>query len=146
VTWNALTHEGKWAEVDDDVARVVREIERLYPELRVQYCADPAIGEYPFMVVERTRDGRDEPVLGVWQLDDRLLDLLHEADTTKHDVLKLLDKKNDKVRKGRSDEQLGWRDYCRDLIVHAARHKGSSYTFKDPREGHEGEIVKVTDS
>jgi len=45
VTWNALTHEGKWAEVDDDVARVVREIERLYPELcRSSYWGIPVYG------------------------------------------------------------------------------------------------------
>ncbi len=58
----------------------------------------------------------------------------------------MLDKKNDKVRKAHKDEALGWKDYCKDLIVHAARHPGGTYTFKDPREGHEGEIVKITDS
>lgn len=146
MTWNAVTHDGQWAEIDDDVAHVVQEISRLWPELRVQYCEDPGIGEYPFMVVERTKIGTDEPVLGVWQLDNRLLDLLHEADTTKHDVLRLLDKKNNAVRKAAKDEQLSWKDYCKDLIVTMAGHQGGTFTFKDPREGHEGEIIKVTDS
>jgi hypothetical protein len=143
--WDAVDNQGRWVEVDDDVAHVVKEIERLWPELRIQYCEDPDIDDYPFMVVERTRTGEEVPVLGVWQLDDRLIELLHNADTTRHDVLGLLDKSNSRAIAARTEKLVSWRDYCRDVILRAGRSPGSSYTFKDPRPGHEGEIVKITD-
>lgn len=144
--WDAVDFEGRWVEIDDDTVHIVQEIARLWPELSIRYCENPDIGEAPYQLVEKTRDGRDDVVMSIWQLDSRLLDLIHEADTSRHDVLKILERNNDKARHNQSQTILTWRDYCRDIIVSAAHHIGSSYTFKDPREGHEGEIVKIEDS
>lgn len=143
--WDAIDHEGKWVEIDDDTVHIVQEIERLWPELRIRYCENPEIGEAPYLLVEKTRDGNDVPVMSIWQLDSRLLDVIHEADTSKHDVQRILDKKNDAAKATNQDKILTWRDYCRDVISSAGRHIGSSYTFRDPRLGHEGEVVKIED-
>jgi hypothetical protein len=83
--------------------------------------------------------------MSIWQLDSRLLDVIHQADTNKHDIQRILDQKNDAAAGAQKDKILTWRDYCRDVIQSASRHIGSSYTFKDPREGHEGETVKIED-
>jgi hypothetical protein len=145
MSWNAVDFNGRWVEIDDDTVHIVQEIQRLWPELRIRYCENPGIGEAPYQLVERTRDGRDEAVMSIWQLDSRLLDVIHEADTSKHDVQRILDEKNAKATHLQKERALTWRDYCRDVIVSAARHSGSSYTFSDPREGHEGEVVKIHD-
>jgi hypothetical protein len=145
VAWDAIDHLGRWVEIDDDTVRVVKEIERLWPELRIRYCENPDIGEAPYLLVERTREGQDVPIMSIWQLDSRLLDVIHAADTAKHDVQKMLDLTNDKARVNQQHDLAGWRDYCRDIITSAARHPGSSYKFKDPRPGHEGEMVKLED-
>ena len=143
--WDAVTHDGQWAEIDDDVAHVVMKIRETWPELEVQYCENPELGEAPYRVVEKLRDGRRLDVMVAWELDDRLLELLHQADMNKHDVQQIMNKSNQAVRTRQYKEQLTWRDYCRDVIVSASRHMGGTYTFKDPRVGHEGELVKITD-
>src|SRR5688572_14036852 len=131
---DAIDHEGNWVEVEDDVVRVVKEIERLYPELRVQYAADD--GEFtsvaPFRVVERTPTG-DKEVLRVWELDDRLLQLLHDADTQKHGVaiIDKLDAQNAKVKAVANSEIRGWAELCADIVMHMSRHQGGTYTFKN---------------
>lgn len=142
---DAIDYNGQWVTVDDDVAHVVQEIERHWPELRVQYCENPEIGDAPYRIVEHTPDGLDIPVTSVWTLDNRLLEMLHQADTTKHDVLAMLDKNNDMARRRRNDELLYWKDYFADVVKTAGNHMGTSFTFKDPRPDHEGEIVKVED-
>ena len=143
--WDAVDHEGRWVEIDDDTVHIIQEIERLWPELRIRYCENPEIGEAPYLLVERTRDGNDVPIMSIWQLDSRLLDVIHQADTAKHDVLGIIERGNDKAKANQQDEILTWRDYCRDVIVSAFRHSGSSYSFSDPRPGHEGETVKIED-
>ena len=142
---DAIDHSGRWVQVADDVAHVVQEIERLWPELRVQYCENPDIGDAPYRIVEQLSDGRQLEVTSVWALNSGLLEMLHQADTTKHDVLKMLDKNNELAKRRRNDEHLYWKDYFADVTATAARHMGTSFTFKDPRPGHEGEIVKIED-
>jgi|SRR5580765_3213181 len=144
--WDAVDLNGRWVEIDDDTVHIIQEIERLWPELSIRYCENPEIGEAPYLLVEQTREGRFVPVMSIWQLDSRLLDVIHQADTSKHDVQRILDKTNDAAKSAQTDQILTWRDYCRDVITHASRHIGSSYTFADPREGHEGETVKIEDS
>jgi len=143
--WDAVDHQGRWVELEDDVVRVYNEVKRLWPELEIKYCENPDIGDAPYMVIERTPDGAEHGVLTAWQLDDRLLDLLHQADTARHDVQAMLDRTNAQAKAAQQSKALSWRDYCKDLITSAARHIGTSYTFPDPREGHEGEVVKIQD-
>jgi len=143
--WDAVTHDGQWAEVPDDVAHVVLKIRETWPELEVQYCENPELGDAPFKIVENLRDGRRMDVMTVWELDNRLLEVLHQADMSKHDVMKIMDRANDKARINNYREILYWKDYLRDVLSTAANHSGSSFTFKDPRPDHEGELVKVED-
>ena len=143
--WDAVDHNGQWVEVDDDVAHIIQQVGEHFPELSVRYCENPGLGEAPYMVIERLPNGLEMPVMTCWQLDNRLLEVLHQADMSKHDVQKIMDQKNARARMLIQDKQQYWRDYVRDVIVTAANHSGSSFTFKDPREGHEGEIVKIED-
>ena len=143
--WDAIDRDGQWVEVEDDVVRVVKEIERRYPELRVQYAevADQ-ISVAPYRVVEHT-EGRDVEVFRCWALDDRLLEMLDQADVAKHgvEIMNKVDANNEAVRTTAATELRSWRELCTDIITHMSRAQGGTYTFKNP---HTDEIVKVTDS
>lgn len=142
---DALDYNGNYVQVDDDVAHVVSEIRRLWPELDVQYVENPSLDQKPYRIIERTKDGRVVPVVDVWQLDNRLLDILHEADTHKHgvNILTKLDKNNEAVKTALTKSFDGWREVFVDLIKTMGHHQGGTFTFKNP---HTDEIVKVTDS
>ena len=142
---DAIDHEGRWVQVEDDVVRVVREIERRYPELRVQYATvEDQISVAPYRIVERV-EGRDVEVFRFWALDDRLLELLDQADVAKHGVQILTDveKNNDAVRIKAQNELKGWRELCTDIITHMSRAQGGTYSFKNP---HTDETVVIKDS
>jgi len=123
----------------------VLQIREHWPELSIQYCENPELGDAPYRIVENCGDGVQRGVLAAWELDGRLLEVLHQADTSKHDVQKIMEKGNNAARLANSNKSLYWRDYCRDVITTAAKHMGTSFTFKDPRPDHEGEIVKIDD-
>ena len=145
--YDAIDYNGNFVEVDDDVAHVVKEISRLWPELKVQYVEKPAIDQAPYRIVE-TRNGLEMPVMNVWELDNRLLEQLYQADTHRHGVkiLDRIDEHNNAIRMAAAKQFDNWKEVFADMIGTMSHHIGSSWTFKDPRPGHEGEIVKVTDS
>ena len=145
--YDAIDYNGDFVEVADDVAHVVKEVQRLWPELTVQYVENPDLGQAPYRVVER-RNGLEMPVMSVWELDNRLLEQLYQADTHRHGVkiLDKLDADNNKIKIAQAKEFANWHEVFKDMLVTMSHHIGSSWTFKDPRPGHEGEIVKVEDS
>lgn len=142
---DAFDYEGNYVQVEDDVAHVVGEIRRLWPELDVQYCDNPGLDQKPYRIVERTKSGNVLPVIDLWELDNRVLDVLHEADSHRHGVqiLERMDKKNQAVRTAVAASYADWREVFVDLLKTMNRHQGGTFTFKNP---HTDEIVKVTDS
>lgn len=137
----AITRTGDTVQVEDDVAHVVSELRRLWPELDVQYVERPEIGDAPYRVIERCKDGVVREVMPVWVLDNQVLDVLHQADSHKHDVLQILTKKNDSLKKQRDAVQKDWRSAARDVLASRARSRLGRWTFPDVRPGHEGEVI-----
>lgn len=91
--------------IDRDVLGVVEKIQRYDPNLRVQYLEVAAsVGEPPYRVVERCRDGKDRVVLSAWQLDHTVYDQVVMHDTFSFDVLGRLDKINNKVRENQKKQ------------------------------------------
>jgi hypothetical protein len=134
-----------YMEVEHDVANVVNEVARLWPDLKIQYCFDPGIGDPPYRVVELCKDGVWRPVLNVWQLDNRLLDMLHACDSHRVDVLKALDKHNEGVRLAQEAADRAWRDAAKDVMASVFKSPKGTYTIPDIRPGHEGEVIKIDD-
>ena len=138
-------HDEAYIQVDHDVANVVNEVARLWPDLKIQYCPNPTLADPPYRVVELCRDGIWRTVLDVWQLDNRLLDMLHNCDSHRVDVLAALDKHNAGVRLTQAETERAWRDAAKDVMASAFKSAKGTYTIPDIRPGHEGEIIKIDD-
>jgi hypothetical protein len=138
-------HDEMYVQVDHDVANVVNEVARLWPDLKIQYCPNPTLADAPYRVVELCKDGVWRTVLDVWQLDNRLLDMLHECDSHRVDVLKAMDLHNLGVKKAQQDAEKAWRDAAKDVMASVFRSSKGTYTIPDVRPGHEGEIIKIDD-
>lgn len=134
-----------YVQVDGDVANVVNEVARLWPDLKIQYCPNPTVADPPYRVVELCKDGVWRPVLNVWQLDNRLLDMLHSCDSYRTDILAQLDKHNASVRKAQEEAEQAWRDAAKDVMASVFRSSKGTYTIPDVRPGHEGEIIRIDD-
>jgi hypothetical protein len=143
--WDAISMDGELVQVEDDVAHVVKEVNRLWPDLKVQYCPTPDKGDAPFRVVELCRDNVWRPVLSAWTLDNRLLDMLHNCDSYKVDILSTLDKHNALVKAEQKEAENSWRNAAKDVLLQAFRSSKGRYTIPDTRPGHEGEIVVIDD-
>ena len=134
-----------YMEVDHDVANVVNEVARLWPDLKIQYCPNPSLADAPYRVVELCKDGIWRTVFDVWALDNRVLDMLHACDSHRVDVLKALDLHNLGVKKAQQSAEKAWRDAAKDVMASVFRSPKGTYTIPDDRPGHEGEIVKIDD-
>ena len=134
-----------YVKVDHDVANVVNEVARLWPDLKIQYCPNPDLADPPYRVVELCKDGEWRPVLNVWQLDNRLLDMLYECDSHRVDVLKALDLHNLGVKKAQQEVEDTWRNAAKDVMASVFRSPRGTYTIPDVRPGHEGEVIKIDD-
>jgi hypothetical protein len=134
-----------YMEVEHDVANVVNEVARLWPDLKIQICVDPSFSDPPYRVVEMCKDGVWRPVLNVWQLDNRLLDLLHNCDSYKVDILSQLDTHNTQVRRAQEEAERTWREAAKDVMAAVFKSPKGTYTIPDERPGHEGETIKIDD-
>jgi hypothetical protein len=143
--WDAVSMDGELVRVEDDVAHVVKEINRLWPDLKVQYCPDPDPGDAPYRVVELCHDNVWRPVLTAWTLDNRLLDMLHDCDSYKVNVLAKLDAHNAQIRAQQKEAENSWRTAAKDVLLQVFRSSKGSYTIPDTRPGHEGEIIFIDD-
>lgn len=94
------------AAVERDLLGVVAEITRRYPNLRVQYL-DPSramgVSDAPYQIVERCKDGTDETVLQVWELDNRVLQQLEAINSHTHDLQAIVERSN-KLAKEREEK------------------------------------------
>lgn len=137
----AFTRDGDIVTVEDDVAHVVGEIRRLWSELDVQYIERAEIGDAPYRIIERCKDNVIRVVMPVWVLNNEVLDILHQADSHKHDVLQIITKKNEDIRKAAASREQDWRTAARDVLASRAKSRLGRWSFPDVRPGHEGEIV-----
>jgi hypothetical protein len=145
MSWDAISMNGDLVRVEDDVAHVIQEINRLWPDLKVQYCPDPDPGDAPFRVVELCHDNVWRPVLSVWTLDNRLLDMLYRCDSYKTDVLAELDRHNAAVKAEQKEIENSWRGAAKDVLLQVFRSPKGRYSIPDTRPGHEGEILVIDD-
>ncbi len=86
--------------VETDALRIAERVHELNPNLRVQVLesAPTMLGEPPFRVIERGKDGRDHIVLTAWELNETILMRLRAADMSQHDVLARIEKNNQKIK------------------------------------------------
>lgn len=89
--------------IEQDVLGIVERIQEYDSNILVQYL-DPGVhGELtdaPYRIMELCPDGMLRLVFTVWELDERVLKRLFEADNQKHRILERVDAMNHEVRQG----------------------------------------------
>lgn len=89
--------DGQW--VEGDALRIAEQVSEYDPNLRVQYLEYAAsIGDPPFRIVERGRDGVDYTVFYAWKLNGAVLERIRQADNVRRNVQAEVEKKNAAVR------------------------------------------------
>lgn len=85
--------------VEQDVLRVVQKVMEYDPNIKIQYLNHAAaLGDAPYRLIERCKDGEWRTIFYVWTLDDRVLDRLRAADCHSVDVLSNIDANNASLR------------------------------------------------
>ena len=129
--------------VQADTLNIVEKIRERYPTLDVQYLDPnrfPDLTDAPYKIVEHCPDGHTRTVFTTWSLDELVLERIYAADTRKHDVLGIIERKNAEAE---ASSQQRFRDRLAeqsDILIHALKSPKSSYSFK--KEGEAG-VEKV---
>jgi len=124
-----------------DVFRIVERIREIDSNLDVAYL-DPdkaSITDAPYMIFEWCRDGVPRVLFSVWEMDERVIDRIHAADTTKFDIQGAIEKANEKARKEQQEKSKDVMAEGGDIISHAFASPKTSYTFPSTT----GEVVKL---
>lgn len=129
-----VTKEGH--RIDHDVLGVVAEIQRRWPNLRIQYL-DPDstvdLVDAPYQVVEKDRAGVDRVIKQVWSLDSSLIDDLAMFDSfAGFDLQAHLDKADAKKRKVETDAWEERKGQMRELTTDLSKSTKDTWTFVDP--------------
>lgn len=138
----AITHNGEIVEVDDDVMGVVTEIRDRWPDLTVKYL-DPDqhadLTDTPYIIV----DSQGRKVMGIWQLDRRVIDQLALRDKSARELHQLVTCEEEKARKEREAAKREDREEAKDIMLHVFKSPKGSYSFKNPETD---EKVIISDS
>lgn len=105
-------------------------------------CLNPdmaELGDEPFVILERCRDGNLRKVFGVWEINESVLDRIRMCDSNRIDILAMIDKEN----AARERETMRrYRDKAEEnkaIVESAVRNMGererSSYSWKDKETG-----------
>lgn len=124
-----------------DVFRIVERIRAIDPNLDVAYL-DPdkaTITDAPYMIFEWCRDGVPRVLFSVWEMDERVIDRIHAADTTKVDIEAAIEKANEAAREEARKKSQETIAEGGDIIAHAFANPKTSYTFPSTT----GEVVKL---
>jgi len=122
--------------VERDALRVAEAIHEYDENLRLQFVPESAsIGEAPFRVVERCRDGVERVAMYAWKLDGELLQRIQAADCAARDLDDIITRKN---REAKDRINRRYREAMEEAteIAHAVlRSDKSKYTVRDPLDG-----------
>lgn len=116
--------------VERDVLNIIEKIYYYDPNLKVQYLEHAAnLGDAPWRIVERCRDGQWRTVFYIWDLDERVLDRLYAADTQRHNVLGRLDAHNKSIRQDQERRYEDKRLEHVDITKHVFASPKGRYSF-----------------
>lgn len=130
-------------QVELDVLRIAEAIHEYDPNLKVQFLNEAAkMGDPPFRVVERCRDGVDRVAFYAWELDGRLLERVMKADCARRDLDEIMTKQNRAAKDAKNRRYRESIEEANELAFSIMRSRKSRYSVKDPRTG---EILVFTD-
>lgn len=138
-----LVEMGEGVLVEADVLRIVEKIRQYDDNLIVKY-ADPEKCDYrdaPYAIFELCPDGMERLVFSVWELDDRVIERLYAADTSRHNIQAQIDHTNAIARKAEYQRFQEKRLEEKDLVVTYLKSPKGRWKFK----GKSGKLVTLDD-
>ena len=128
--------------VERDVLRIAEAIQDYDENLKLQFLGDrAAAGDAPYRLVELCPDGHWRVVFDIWELDDRVLERLFNADTRRVDILLSLDRNNNRVRRDNDRRYRESMAEAKDIVKHMLKSSKGKYSFPN----NDGDIVTVDD-
>lgn len=138
MSWEELHQSDNMVKLDEstiiehDVLNVIQKVMEYDQNLKVQYLERAAVmGDAPWRIIERCKDGEWRVIFYTWQMDERVLDRIRMADCHSVDVLSAVDANNTSLRKlegRRFAERMG---EAADITEHILKSSKGRYTFKD---------------
>lgn len=117
--------------VESDVLRIAEKIQEYDPNLKLQYLERPeSLGDPPFRVLEKCKDGKWRVAFTAWQLDDRLLERIMAADTRIQDLDAIITNKNIKAREDKNRRYQEQMDEAAEMVKAIASSPKDTYTIK----------------
>jgi hypothetical protein len=138
VDWNALHTPDNFVRLDEstivehDVLNVIQKITDYDPNLKVQYLDKAAaLGDAPWRIIERCKDGEWRVLFYTWQMDERVLDRIRMADCNAVDVFGAMDANNRSLRELEGRRFRERMDEAADIALHVVKSvKKHTYTVK----------------
>jgi hypothetical protein len=131
--------------VEKDVLGIVKRLREYDDSLDIMYLdpdrADHTVNEAPYVVVERCRDGLTRRVFEAWTLDETILERVYNADTTRHDLMAIMDGRMVEFKNQKEQRFKEERAEARDVFAHLIKNPTSTYSFPNSH----GQTVKMDD-
>lgn len=144
-----LVDLGNGVLVEEDVNNVVEKIRNYDPNLIVQYL-DPAratdLTDAPYRIMELCPDGLTRPVMQVWELDDRVIERIHDLDKHRVDILAQLDATNAKARQAEQRRYKQEIEAVSEMVRGVLRSPKDTYTAKNPVTGEDHKFTNLKQS
>lgn len=118
--------------VEHDVLNIIQKIMEYDHNLKVQYLEKAAqLGDAPWRVIERCKDGEWRVLFYAWQMDERVLDRIRLADCHAVDILGAVDANNRSLRELEGRRFRERMDEAKDIALHVVKSvKKHTYTVK----------------
>lgn len=122
--------------VERDALRVAEAIHEYDENLRLQFVPESAsMGDPPFRVIERCRDGVERVAMYAWKLDGELLERIRAADCAARDLDDIITRKNREAKDRLNRRYRDAMDEANDIAKSALKSDKSKYTVRDPLDG-----------
>lgn len=129
--------------VERDALNIAEKI-REYDENLELMCLDPdkaGVNDAPFVVLEKLPNGTMTVAFEAWQLDDRLLERIYQADGRRLDTLAHIEGVLSKPRRDNERRYAEKREENKELMLAVFKSEKSSFTIKNK----EGDSVKLNE-
>lgn len=122
--------------VERDALRIAEAIAEYDENLRLQFVPESAsMGDPPFRVIERCRDGVERVAMYAWKLDGELLQRIQAADCAARDLDAIITKKNREAKDRLNRRYRDTMDEANDIAASVIKSDKSKYTVRDPLDG-----------
>lgn len=121
--------------VERDALRIAEKINEYDSNLILRYCSTPDLTDAPYRLVEKCPDGFERIVFDIWELDDRVLERVRQADNARHAVATDIESANEIARKAqkRRYEELSLE--AKEISTSVIKSPKETYKFVEPFSG-----------